>query len=523
MKGKRIRKALALLGGFVGCGALAIGPAYANWVVKKTANTSIKPSISVGNRLAKPTMTQSGDWLSQKISFGCPSEEGMMVEATCESGMVLSDGTASAGRAIKNQAPSGDGGTMALGHVNSSSYSIKSFCSVQTGLTWPSELNKQDFSMSKPNNNMTCAITSSTGHYHVGESVKTTYTYTEESNPAVLAAVTSSIYANFIWTTDNTDTNVDEGWSWSLSEFTHSGTTWTHTDSNTIDSNATYYIRGQIQDMLTELSSDWKTIATISPVYTAANIDTSWSTSWAIPSTNTSSYALANKATVFFNYSDCGAYYTYYYYSTTNSKPAIPSSFYSGYQGSWTRSGATNSSFVIENLAYASQTYYWWIWAACTTTGTSTYSSAKSGSVYLQAPIRPSAPYYNGYMNTTSTCELCTWNWGKHWFVYTKWYNSNVETISVYGKVRVGVVTYETDYRSASLNYGGTQEFKSTEVGTSRVDAINIQVCSQISYGGATSLWYLYSISNGTTYTPSGDVNGNIYWSTKLNGTASSI
>jgi hypothetical protein len=55
--------------------------------------------------------------------------------------------------------------------------------------------------------------------------------------------------------------------------------------------------------------------------------------------------------------------------------------------GVWHRTGSTNSSFVIENLTSSYQTYYWWVWAGCSLTKTSTYSSAKSGTVTLSAAV----------------------------------------------------------------------------------------------------------------------------------------
>jgi hypothetical protein len=84
MKGKQLRKALALIGGFVGSAAMATGPAYATWAFSTTASNSMQADISVGGNLTAPTLTQSGDWLSQTIKISNPNSSS--VTANCASG-----------------------------------------------------------------------------------------------------------------------------------------------------------------------------------------------------------------------------------------------------------------------------------------------------------------------------------------------------------------------------------------------------------------------------------------------------
>jgi hypothetical protein len=259
MKGKQLRKALALIGGFVGSAAMATGPAYATWAFSTTASNSMQADISVGGNLTAPTLTQSGDWLSQTIKISNPNSSSVTTNYS--------------GQASGSKTIDGSGSTIvSLGHPNVASYSISA--NLTDPSVWPSQTTTQSFSTPAPNNNMTCSITSPTGHYHVGETVGFVYTYEEASNPYVLANIASSVCANFIWTTDNTATS--GGWDWMLNTFTHSRLGfWTHTDTNTISANATYYIRCQIKDGITGLYSAWKTIATVSPVEAAADITTS--------------------------------------------------------------------------------------------------------------------------------------------------------------------------------------------------------------------------------------------------------
>jgi hypothetical protein len=377
MKGKQLRKALALIGGFVGSAAMATGPAYATWALSTTASNSMQADISVGGNLTAPTLTQSGDWLSQTIKISNPNSSSVTTNYS--------------GQASGSKTIDGSGSTIvSLGHPNVASYSISA--NLTDPSVWPSQTTTQSFSTPAPNNNMTCSITSPTGHYHVGETVSFVYTYTEASNPDVLANIASSVYANFIWTTDSTadDLYTTSGcWVWLLSTFTRNSTTWTHTDTNTISANATYYIRCQIRDGITGLYSAWKTIATVAPVASTADITTSQQPHESLGiSSNPSSWALSYRASVSFSYTDCGRYYTYYYYSTTNSKPAMPTDGFAGTNnGVWQRTGFTNSSFVIENLTSSYQTYYWWVWAGCSLTNTSTYSNAKSGTMSLSAAV----------------------------------------------------------------------------------------------------------------------------------------
>jgi hypothetical protein len=195
MKGKQLRKALALIGGFVGSAAMATGPAYATWAFSTTASNSMQADISVGGNLTAPTLTQSGDWLSQTIKISNPNSSSVTTNYS--------------GQASGSKTIDGSGSTIvSLGHPNVASYSISA--NLTDPSVWPSQTTTQSFSTPAPNNNMTCSITSPTGHYHVGETVSFTYTYTEATYPTVLAGIQSSVNANFIWTTDSTATS--GGW-----------------------------------------------------------------------------------------------------------------------------------------------------------------------------------------------------------------------------------------------------------------------------------------------------------------------
>jgi hypothetical protein len=263
MKGKQLRKALALIGGFVGSAAMATGPAYATWSFATTASNTGTASVSVGGEIDTPSISASGGWLNQTVLFENNDD---YIDGTLH----YSGYTSGSAGVTAIQGPDNTY-SIALGHVGAATYSYSAYMTSPNA--WPSQTATQTFSMPAPNNNMTCSITSPTGHYHVGETVSFTYTYTEATYPTVLAGIQSSVNANFIWTTDSTATS--GGWNWSLNMFTHSGTTWTHTDINTISANATYYIRCQIKDGITGLYSAWKTIATVSPVEAAADITTS--------------------------------------------------------------------------------------------------------------------------------------------------------------------------------------------------------------------------------------------------------
>jgi hypothetical protein len=462
MKGKQLRKALALIGGFVGSAAMATGPAYATWAFSTTASNSMQADISVGGNLTAPTLTQSGDWLSQTIKISNPNSSSVTTNYS--------------GQASGSKTIDGSGSTIvSLGHPNVASYSISA--NLTDPSVWPSQTTTQSFSTPAPNNNMTCSITSPTGHYHVGETVSFTYTYTEATYPTVLAGIQSSVNANFIWTTDSTATS--GGWNWSLNMFTHSGTTWTHTDINTISANATYYIRCQIKDGITGLYSAWKTIATVAPVASAADI----TTHQYLPdspqiSSNPSSWALSYRASVSFSYTDCGYYYTYYYYSTTNSKPAMPTDGFAGTNnGVWHRTGSTNSSFVIENLTSSHQTYYWWVWAGCNLTKTSTYSNAKSGTVSLSAAV--AAPSCIAAQNSQ--------------FMFTRdgafgWRNNSSYIVDMTGQ-QTGDHSWGPDTKSSNGSYaaGKGASFTASWAG---VTGGTIYSYCKITFSGVTSGWY---------------------------------
>jgi hypothetical protein len=295
MKGKQLRKALALIGGFVGSAAMATGPAYATWSFATTASNTGTASVSVGGEIDTPSISASGGWLNQTVLFENNDD---YIDGTLH----YSGYTSGSAGVTAIQGPDNTY-SIALGHVGAGTYSYSAYMTSPNA--WPSQMATQTFSMPAPNNNMTCSITSPTGHYHVGETVSFTYTYTEATYPTVLAGIQSSVNANFIWTTDSTATS--GGWNWTLNTFTHSGTTWTHTDTNTISANATYYIRCQIKDGITGLYSAWKTIATVSPVEAAADITTSQQPYESLGiSSNPSSWALSYRASVSFSYTDCG-------------------------------------------------------------------------------------------------------------------------------------------------------------------------------------------------------------------------
>ena len=493
MKGKQLRKALALIGGFVGSAAMAMGPAYATWSFATTASNTGTASVSVADSLPTPTITQSGSWLSQTAVIGlnlshAPSSQFKEHLSTSASGY---DAT---GASYSGKTLDAYSGNLALGHVNSASYSVSAWS--QDTTDWPSPTATQTFSMPAPNNNMTCSITSPTGHYHVGETVGFVYTYTEASNPDVLANIANSVYANFIWTTDSTATS--GGWSWLLSAFTKKSgvigsgnpTTWTHADTNTISANATYYIRCQIRDGITGLYSTWKTIATVSPVEAAADITTSQQPHESLGiSSNPSSWALSYRASVSFSYTDCGRYYTYYYYSTTNSKPAMPTDGFAGTNnGVWQRTGLTNSSFVVENLTSSYQTYYWWVWAGCNLTNTSTYSNAKSGTMSLSAAVE--APSCITAQNSV--------------FMFTRdagfgWKNNSSYIVDMTGQ-QTGDHSWGPDTKSSTSYAAGhgasfTAEWAGVTGGT-------IYSYCKITFSGVTSGWYKtwkdYNTGNST-------------------------
>jgi hypothetical protein len=475
MKGKQLRKALALIGGFVGSAAMATGPAYATWAFSTTASNSMQADISVGGNLTAPTLTQSGDWLSQTMKISNPNSSSV----TTNYSFVF------VGQASGSKTIDGSGSTIvSLGHPNVASYSISA--NLTDPSVWPSQTTTQSFSTPAPNNNMTCSITSPTGHYHVGETVSFTYTYTEATYPTVLAGIQSSVNANFIWTTDSTATS--GGWNWSLNMFTHSGTTWTHTDINTISANATYYIRCQIKDGITGLYSAWKTIATVSPVEAAADITTSQQPYASLGiSSNPSSWALSYRASVSFSYTDCGRYYTYYYYSTTNSKPAMPTDGFAGTNnGVWHRTGSTNSSFVIENLTSSHQTYYWWVWAGCNLTKTSTYSNAKSGTVTLSAAVEaPSCiTAQNSQFMFTRTASF-------------EWRNNSSYTVDMTGQ-QTGDHSWGPDTNTA-VAAGSSTSFAT---GWAGMTGGTIYSYCKITFSGVTSGWYKtwkdYSTGNAT-------------------------
>jgi hypothetical protein len=476
MKGKQLRKALALIGGFVGSAAMATGPAYATWSFATTASNTGTASVSVGGEIDTPSISASGGWLNQTVLFENNDDyiDGTLHYSGYTSG--------SAGVTVTH----GPDNTysIALGHVGAGTYSYSAYMTSPNA--WPSQMATQTFSMPAPNNNMTCSITSPTGHYHVGETVSFTYTYTEATYPTVLAGIQSSVNANFIWTTDSTATS--GGWNWSLNMFTHSGTTWTHTDINTISANATYYIRCRIKDGITGLYSAWKTIATVSPVEAAADITTSQQPHASLGiSSNPSSWALSYRMSVSFSYTDCGRYYTYYYYSTTNSKPAMPTDGFAGTNnGVWHRTGSTNSSFVIENLTSSRQTYYWWVWAGCSLTKTSTYSNAKSGAVTLSAAV--AAP---SCINAQNSQYVFTRS------AFFEWRNNSSYTVDMTGQ-QTGDHSWGPD-TNTSVAAGSSTSFARSWAG---MTGGTIYSYCKITFSGVTSGWYKtwkdYNTGNAT-------------------------
>lgn len=256
MKGKQLRKALALIGGFVGSAAMVAGPAYAAWAFNQTAGKAGTAKASVGGEIDTPLISASGGWLNQTVLF--ENNDGFIDGTLHYSGYTSGSADVTATQGDANMY------STALGHVGAATYSYSAY--MTSPIAWPSQTATETFSMPAPTNNVTGRITSSQSQYYVGDSVKFSYTLSETSYPEVLAAISSSVYISFIWTTSSTSTSSSSSWDWALSSFTRSGTSWSHTDSNAISTNSVYYVRCQVQDRLTGLSSEWKTIATVSPV-----------------------------------------------------------------------------------------------------------------------------------------------------------------------------------------------------------------------------------------------------------------
>jgi hypothetical protein len=180
-------------------------------------------------------------------------------------------------------------------------------------------------------------------------------------------------------------------------------------------------------------------------------------------------------------------YYTYYYYSTTNSKPAMPTDGFAGTNnGVWHRTGSTNSSFVIENLTSSYQTYYWWVWAGCSLTKTSTYSNAKSGTVSLSAAV--AAP----------SCITAQNNQ----FMFTRgasfeWRNNSSYTVYMTGQ-QTGDYSWGPDTNTA-VAAGSSASFTRSWAG---VTGGTIYSYCKITFSGVTSGWYKtwkdYNTGNAT-------------------------